>query len=117
MAPDDDVTIGGMLLVAGGIGLVVAGHALASVLHEPDEMVVTTVAVAGPVVAAGPRHQIRLLELPAPPPPPVPEPDASVWAPPPAEPAPAPPPPPEPEPDPTVWAPPPEPPDEPPAPT
>jgi hypothetical protein len=115
MAPDDDATIGGMLLLAGGIGMVVAGHALATALHEPEEMVETlgrSEAAVG--AAAGPRHQISSA-LPPPPAPPIPEPEASIWAPPPAEPAPPPPPPPEPEPDHSAWAPPPDgPPEEPP---
>jgi hypothetical protein len=37
----DDATIGGMLFIAGGIGLVAAGHAIAATLAEPDEMLVT----------------------------------------------------------------------------
>ncbi len=45
----DDATIGGMLFVAAGIGLVAAGHALASVLQEPDEL------EAGELVPVGPR--------------------------------------------------------------
>jgi hypothetical protein len=37
----DDATIGGMLFLAAGIALVAAGHAVATALHEPDEMEVT----------------------------------------------------------------------------
>ena len=39
----DDATIGGLLFLAAGIGLVAAGHAVASALSEPDEMTVTRV--------------------------------------------------------------------------
>lgn len=37
----DDVTIVGMLFLAAGIGLVGAGHAIATALREPDEMELT----------------------------------------------------------------------------
>src|SRR3546814_412352 len=37
----DDATIGGMLFLAAGIGLVAAGHAVATALNEPDEMELT----------------------------------------------------------------------------
>lgn len=40
----DDATIGGMLFVAAGIGLVATGHAVATALGEPDEMTRTTIA-------------------------------------------------------------------------
>jgi hypothetical protein len=42
----DNATTGGMLYVAGGIGLVFVGHLIATALDEPDEMAVTTGAVA-----------------------------------------------------------------------
>ncbi|MGK2947376.1 MAG: PEP-CTERM sorting domain-containing protein, partial [Acidimicrobiales bacterium] len=43
----DDATIGGMLFLAAGIGLVFAGHAIATAISEPDEMAVTApVAIA-----------------------------------------------------------------------
>jgi hypothetical protein len=42
----DDATIGGMLFIASGIGLVAVGHAVARALSEPDEMARTAVAVA-----------------------------------------------------------------------
>lgn len=45
----DDATIGGMLFVAAGIGLVAAGHAIAAALSEPDEMVPTP--VSSPIAA------------------------------------------------------------------
>jgi hypothetical protein len=80
MSPDDDATVGGMLLLAGGIAMVAVAHALATALREPDEMVLTP---AG--AEAGERHQIS-----PPPPPPPPsqgsDPDPSIWAPPPSEP-------------------------------
>jgi hypothetical protein len=41
----DDATIGGMLFLAAGIGLVAGGHAAATALREPDEMAVT---IGGP---------------------------------------------------------------------
>lgn len=47
----DDATIGGMLFIAAGIGLVAAGHAVAAALSEPDEMTRTTVAVSARVPA------------------------------------------------------------------
>jgi hypothetical protein len=77
----DDATIGGMLFVAAGIGLVAAGHAVAAALAEPDEMVVTTL--------AAPPATIPAAAVVAPPP----EDDASQWAPPPDDPPPPPPPP------------------------
>jgi len=43
----DDATIGGMLFVAAGIGLVAAGHGIATALSEPDEMAPTPIAVGG----------------------------------------------------------------------
>jgi hypothetical protein len=88
MAPEDNATIGGLLLLAGGIAMVFAGHALASLLREPDEMEVTL----GQRPVVGPRVQITTPAEPLPPPaasePPPPEP--------PPEPPPAPPPPPPP---------------------
>lgn len=44
----DDATVGGMLFIAAGIGLVAGGHALAAALSEPDEMARTAVAVSAP---------------------------------------------------------------------
>jgi hypothetical protein len=66
----DDATVGGMLWLAGGIGMVFAGHALSTALREPDEMVVTV----GTVVDPGPMRQVV---------PPPPTPDPTQWAPPP----------------------------------
>lgn len=37
----DDATVGGMLFMAAGIGLVAGGHAIAAALSEPDEMTLT----------------------------------------------------------------------------
>jgi hypothetical protein len=39
----DDATVGGMLFMAAGIGLVAAGHGISLALGEPDEMAVTSV--------------------------------------------------------------------------
>lgn len=44
----DDATIGGMLFIAGGIGLVFAGHAIATAISEPDEMDITVALVSAP---------------------------------------------------------------------
>ena len=51
----DDATTGGMLFIAGGIGLVFAGHLIADAIDEPDEMLVTlgVAAVARPARCAG----------------------------------------------------------------
>ncbi len=71
----DDATVGGMLFVAAGIGLVAAGHAIAVALAEADEMTITpsrVPALVTPAVAA-----------PSAPSPDVD--DTSVWAPPPPE--------------------------------
>ncbi|MEQ1788288.1 MAG: hypothetical protein ABL966_14645, partial [Acidimicrobiales bacterium] len=54
MGPEDDATVSGMLLLAGGIAMVFAAHALATALHEPDEMTVTVPAGPGPARAAIP---------------------------------------------------------------
>jgi hypothetical protein len=79
----DDATVGGMLFIAAGIGLVAAAHAVASALGEADEMAVT----GGPAAVA-------VAPAPAPPlPPPAAADDTSQWAPPPQEPPPPPPPP------------------------
>ena len=45
----DNATTGGMLYIAGGIGMVFIGHLIASVIDEPDELTVTT---AGPRIRA-----------------------------------------------------------------
>ncbi|MFL6205032.1 MAG: hypothetical protein ACJ739_06745 [Acidimicrobiales bacterium] len=50
----DDATTGAMLFIAGGLAMVFGGHLLASVLHEPDELAITT-RVAVPV---GPTRQV-----------------------------------------------------------
>lgn len=63
----DDATIGGMLFLAAGIGLVAAGHAIATALNEPDELVVTS--VARPTV----RVATPAGSAPIPPPPGAPE--------------------------------------------
>lgn len=50
----DDATVGGMLFMAAGIGLVAAGHGIALALGEPDEMAVTSVGTAPvPAFASG----------------------------------------------------------------
>lgn len=73
----DDVTIGGMLFIAGGIAMVFAGHAVATATREPDELTPTRPAVG---VAAGPMRRVEpLLAEPAPAPPSV---DDSQFAPP-----------------------------------
>jgi hypothetical protein len=85
MTPDDNVTIGGLLLVAGGIGMVFAGHALSTAMQEPDEM---TVSLGLPPVSRPPAVQRRQITT-APN-----EPAAGPWAPPAAPPpTPIPPPP------------------------
>ncbi len=77
----DSVTTGGMLFIAGGIGLVFAGHLIASALDEPDEMLVT---VGGPPVPPGPMRRVApLVATPEPPPA-----DDAQWAPPPPPPGP-----------------------------
>jgi len=48
----DDATVGGMLYLAAGIGLVFVGHAWATARAEPDEMAVTAPWFAAPPVAA-----------------------------------------------------------------
>jgi hypothetical protein len=84
MSPDDNVTIGGLLLVAGGIGMVFAAHALATALEEPDEMAVT-----GGLAPATPAPAVQKRQITA-----SSEPGASPWAPPTTPPpAPIPPPP------------------------
>jgi hypothetical protein len=53
----DDATTGGMLFVAGGIAMVFGGHLLGSLLHEVDELAVTSgvlVASAPDQIAAAP---------------------------------------------------------------
>lgn len=90
----DDATVGGLLFLAAGIGLVAAGHAVASALREPDEMAVTVPLPAA--VTAGPAA-VPAADDPATPPPPPPVPadapppppaDDSEWAPPPDDPPP-----------------------------
>src|SRR5690606_35212479 len=43
----EDATIGGMLFLAAGIGLVFAAHTYAQARDEPDEMLVTGAPMAG----------------------------------------------------------------------
>ncbi|MGQ0830633.1 MAG: hypothetical protein ACT4OV_03050 [Microthrixaceae bacterium] len=81
----DDATVGGMLFIAAGIGLVAAGHAVATALGEADEMTVTV----GPGAVA-------VTTVPAPPSAPPPVDHTSQWAPPPSDPPPPPTPPPPP---------------------
>lgn len=91
----DDATVGGMLYLAAGIGLVAAAHAVAAALNEPDEMAVTSVATRQPVaVTSAPPDPGPIPPPPgaAPPAPPVAE-DLSPWMPPPPDDAPPPPPP------------------------
>lgn len=86
----DDATIGGMLFLAAGIGLVFAGHAIATAISEPDEMAVTLPLAA--VASSGPPPTLgdpgRLPDPPQPPstipPPPGAPPveDHTAWAPP-----------------------------------
>ncbi len=85
MTPDDDATVGGMLFIAGGIGLVFAGHALATALKEPDEMTVTLGMPDGAAVPAGPMRRVSPLVAQ---PEATPAPDEGQWAPPPPPPAP-----------------------------
>lgn len=94
----DSATTGGMLYVAGGIGLVFVGHLIASAIDEPDELTVTTglpsgVLAAAPVAAATPLRRVVTADpAPIPPPPGAPgstDPDADFKPP-------APPPPPAP---------------------
>jgi hypothetical protein len=73
----DDATIGGMLFVAAGIGLVAAGHAIGAALSEPDEMLPVAVSIPAPARVT--------IGKPMPP-----EGDDGQWAPPPDDP-PAPP--------------------------
>ncbi|MEX2294473.1 MAG: hypothetical protein WD691_11850 [Acidimicrobiales bacterium] len=47
----DDATVGGMLFIAAGIGLVAGGHAIAAALSEPDEMTITLVGSPDAVAA------------------------------------------------------------------
>lgn len=100
----DDATVGGMLFLAAGIGLVFAAHTYAGARNEPDEMLVTGAPMAGiggaaPIEAAGSGTTGAGVATSIPPPPPPgtasPEdsgdPDAQ-WAPP-SEDLPPPPPP------------------------
>ena len=82
----DDATIGGMLFIAGGIGMVFAAHAIAAAIHEPDEMTVTHALVPVGAAAAAPT---MAAEAPAVLPPAVT--DEAQWAPPVAPPIPPPP--------------------------
>lgn len=85
----DDATIGGLLFLAAGIGLVAAGHAIASALREPDEMVVTLPVPAAVAVPAAPTPTpAEDVGTPAD--------DLSQWAPPPTDDPDGPPPPPPP---------------------
>jgi len=102
----DDATVGGMLFLAAGIGLVFAAHTYAGARDEPDEMLVTGAAMAGvggpgsmwspaATTAAGSATRIST----AAPPPPLAEPpavsppgdptaptgDEEQWAPPPTD--------------------------------
>lgn len=80
----DDATVGGMLFMAAGIGLVAAGHGISLALGEPDEMAVTSWATEPlPAFASGPAETSR-------------EADQARWAPPPDDSPPPPPPPPPP---------------------
>lgn len=94
----DDATIGGMLYLAAGIGIVFGGHALSTALREPDEMVRTAPAdapVPGVPVAPGmpaSSGEPTTSTLPPPPAPPAASDDDAQWAPPPDDP-PRPPPP------------------------
>lgn len=82
----DNATTGGMLFIAGGIGLVFAGHAIAVAISEPDEMAITY----GVAATDSSRPVVPLAAEPPT--------DDSQWAPPPPPPAdddpPIPPPPP-----------------------
>jgi hypothetical protein len=74
---DDDPTTGGMLFIAGGVAMVFGGHLLATVLHEPDELAVTSPVL----VPAGPMRQVvGEPSIPAPDPPEVD--DHEAWKPP-----------------------------------
>ena len=75
----DDATIGGMLFIAGGIGLVFVGHLIANAINEPDEMTVTFGVAAVP---AGPMRRVTPLVAGSDAPP-APAPDEAEWAPPP----------------------------------
>jgi hypothetical protein len=74
----DSATTAGMLFIAGGIGLVFAGHAIAVALTEPHEMVVT---YGLPPVPVGPAR--RVVPLVAEPPSDDDARDDTQWAPPP----------------------------------
>jgi hypothetical protein len=78
----DSATTAGMLFIAGGIGLVFAGHAIAVALTEPHEMVVTYGLAPVPV---GPARRVVPLVAESPPDDKVG--DDTVWAPPPPPPA------------------------------
>jgi len=67
----DSATTGGLLYIAGGIGLVFVGHLFATASHEPDELTIT---VGTPVEASAPRVLIAEPATPA-------DPDAA-WKPP-----------------------------------
>lgn len=87
----DDATIAGMLFLAAGIGLVFAGHAIATAIAEPDEMAVTApaamaITISSPPIIGDPDRIPTPPQPPAsiPPPPPAPEvDDHTPWAPPP----------------------------------
>lgn len=78
----DDATIGGMLFIAAGIGLVFVAHAIADAINEPDEMTASHILVP---VGAAPVAPTMAAEAPAS------LPDDSQWAPPVAPPIPPPP--------------------------
>jgi|GEM_PF-1875487 len=103
----DDATIGGMLFIAGGIGLVLTGHAIAAAIREPDEMEITyglvtvaavpTMAAEAPVMPPpdqpqwAPPTPPTPPTPPAPPAPPIPPPTPPTPPPPPTPPIPPPP--------------------------
>ncbi|MEO7427886.1 MAG: hypothetical protein ABIY48_00750, partial [Acidimicrobiales bacterium] len=79
----DDATVGGMLFMAAGIGLVAAGHGISLALGEPDEMAVTSFGTAPvPAFASGAAESSS------------PEGEQAQWAPPTDDPPTPPPPPP-----------------------
>ena len=55
----DDATTGGMLFLAGGLGLVFVGHLIGQATGEPDELVLT---VATPAVATTPAPRALVAE-------------------------------------------------------
>jgi hypothetical protein len=63
---DDSATTGGMLYIAGGIGLVFLGHLISTAINEPDEMAITAGAIAA---VTGPTRRVLVAEPQTPPPP------------------------------------------------